>query len=84
MFDSKNSNPANKDIFYHRVERFNNGYGASIVCHNHSYGGRTMLFEVAVLDKNGDICYDSPITGDVVGYLDFAGVAKVLEQIAKL
>lgn len=84
MFDQKNTNPNKQTVFYHRVEKFPNGYGASIVCHENSYGGRSMLFEIAVLDQNGDICYDTPVAGDVIGYLDFDGVSKVLDQIKKL
>lgn len=69
---------------YRKTYSFGNGYGASVICHHGSYGGNMGLFEVAVLDLNGDICYDTPVTGDVVGYLDFAGVADVLKQIQNL
>ena len=42
------------------------------------------FFEVAVLDKNGNLCYDTPITDDVVGYLNFQGVADILKDISEL
>lgn len=69
---------------YQKVYKFDNGYGASVVSHSMSYGGRSGLFEVAVLDAAGNINYDTPVTSDIVGYLDFAGVAEILEQIKNL
>ena len=68
---------------YHKIYKFDNGYGASVVSHFGSYGGKDGLFEVAVL-KNGEMCYDTPITSDVVGWLDFAGVADILNKIKAL
>lgn len=69
---------------YRKVYRFGNNYGASVVCNTGSYGGDMGLFEVAVLDITGDIVYDTPVTNDVIGYLDFDGVAKVLQEIQAL
>lgn len=69
---------------YRKVYRFGNNYGASVVSSKFSYGGDMGLFEVAVLDITGDIVYDTPVTNDVVGYLDFEGVAKVLQDIQNL
>ena len=60
-----------------------NGYGASVICHEGSYGGKRGLFEIAVL-RDGDICYDTEITQDVIGHLDFDEVAKVLKRISDL
>lgn len=68
---------------YQKKFQFDNGYGASVVSSVMSYGGNKGLFEVAVL-KDDEITYDTPITGDVVGYLDFAGVADILDRIQKL
>ena len=69
---------------YHKTYMFGNGYGASVVCSEFSYGGKYGLFEVAVLDMAGEIVYDTPVTADVVGYLDFDGVAKTLREIQNL
>lgn len=68
---------------YHKVVKFDNGYSASIVCNHMSYGHESGLFEVAVL-KGNDICYDTPVTNDVVGFCDFAEVVEVLEKIKNL
>ena len=69
---------------YQKVYKFDNGYGASVVSHGGSYGGKEGLFEIAILDKNGHITYDTPISSDVIGWLDFEGVADILQKIKSL
>jgi hypothetical protein len=69
---------------YRKIYKFDNGYGASVISAEFSYGGDRGLFEVAVLDSNGAIAYNTPLTNDVVGWLDFAGVAELLEEIKNL
>ena len=66
------------------VYEFENGYGASVVSHDGSYGGKQGKYELAVLDENGDLCYDTPITSDVIGYLTMAEVDKILINISHL
>jgi len=63
---------------------FENGYGASVVKHDFSYGGKDGLYELAVLDTKGEITYSTHITNDVVGYLNESEVTDLLEQIQKL
>jgi hypothetical protein len=63
---------------------FENGYGVSVVSHTYSYGGKDGLFEVAVLGKDGDLTYDTPVTNDVVGYLTEEDVTDVLKQVQEL
>lgn len=69
-----------------RIYRFPNGYGASVVRHERSYGGRSGLFELAVLDSNDEICYDTPITtgSSVIGWLTLEQVDTLLDDISKL
>ena len=69
---------------YQKIYKFDNGFGASVVSHSGSYGGTDGLFEIAILDKNGEITYDTPISSDVIGWLDFGGVAEILEKIKNL
>lgn len=57
---------------------FPNGYGVSVVRHKYSYGGPQGLYELAVLDKNGNLAYDNKVTNDVVGYLDVDDVTKYM------
>jgi hypothetical protein len=66
---------------------FDNGYGVSVICNEYSYGGRDGLFEIAVLKGNAEkctICYDTPVTGDVIGYLTSEEVDAYVEQIKAL
>ena len=67
---------------------FDNGYGASIVCHDMSYGGpfvegENNVYELAVL-HNGHLCYDTPITDDVLGWLTIEEINEALKEIEKL
>jgi hypothetical protein len=63
---------------------FENGFGASVVSHIMSYGGKLGLYELAVLDKNEELTYDTPITNDVLGHLTPEEVTNYLIQIQDL
>ena len=63
---------------------FDNGYGVSVVSHSYSYGGRDGLFEIAVLDKDGELTYDTPVTNDVIGYLTEEEVSGVMKEVQSL
>ena len=81
---------------YNHQFKFENGYGASVIKHFGSYGYEDDLFELAVLkfhseDEEGigvggvwELCYDTPITNNVEGYLTNDEVLKLLEQIKQL
>lgn len=62
---------------------FSNGYGASIIGGEYAYGDGLKTFELAVL-KNGSLCYDTPITDDVLPYLTADKVAETLKKIESL
>jgi len=63
---------------------FENGYGVSVVSHTYSYGGKDGLFEIAVLDKKGELTYKTPVTNDVIGYLKPEEVTEIMEHVQKL
>ena len=63
---------------------FENGYGASVVRHEYSYGGKDGLYELAVLDSNGELTYATPVTNDVIGYLRPEDVTDVFAKIQQL
>lgn len=71
-----------------RLYRFTgNDYGASVVRHRYSYGGRDGLWELAVIKWHGEeyeLTYDTPITDDVLGYLTEEEVVESLIQIKAL
>ena len=77
-------NPMGEDFGIVSRTKFDNGYGASVVKHEFSYGGKDGLYELAVLDKDGNLTYDTPITDDVIGYLRPEDVTDVMEKIQKL
>jgi hypothetical protein len=58
---------------------FPNGYGASVIS-----GEGIRQFEVAVLEADGSLCYDTQITNDVIAGLDVEGVYKILDKISHL
>jgi hypothetical protein len=63
---------------------FDNGFGASIVCTPHTYGGDKGLYEIAVLDTEGKLTYNTSVTDDVIGYLRPEDVTDVMEKIQQL
>jgi hypothetical protein len=67
----------------HAIVTFDNGYGASIVKTDRSYGGKEGLYELAVL-FDGLISYDTPITNDVIGFLTEDEVTDLLQKIEDL
>jgi hypothetical protein len=66
------------------IVQFPNGYGASIVQGEYTYGGKDGLYEIAVFGKDGHISYSTPITDDVLGYLSEEEVEKTLIDIKNL
>ena len=77
------TNPMGDDFGIVSRTQFDNGYEVSVVKSPHTFGGKDGLYELAVF-KDGDICYDTPITDDVIGYLRPEDVTDVMERIQKL
>jgi hypothetical protein len=63
---------------------FENGLGASVIKSSFSYGGKNGLYEIAVLDTDGELTYDTYVTNDVIGHLTPEQVTKIMEQIQAL
>jgi hypothetical protein len=64
---------------------FSNGYGVSVIAHG--YGSDDGLYELAVIKgTEGDwgLCYTTPITDDVLGWLTEADVDNYIEQVKAL
>jgi len=63
-------------------EFYPNGYGVSVICNEHSYG-----LELAVLKGNKDysvLCYDTPITDNVLGGLTIKDLYKICKRVKAL
>lgn len=66
---------------------FPNGYGVSVIKHQYSYGGNRGLWEIAVLkgtEDNWEMCYDTDITDDVLGYQTDQDVTDVMRRVQEL
>jgi hypothetical protein len=77
------------------IYRFPNGFGASVVQGNHTYGGGEGFYELAVIqfdcpsgvwsgDDQWGLTYETPVTDDVLGWLSIEDVAATLVKIAGL
>jgi hypothetical protein len=64
--------------------QFDNGYGASVVKSEYTYGGKDGLYELAVLDSDGNLTYATSVTDDVIGYLRPEDVTDVMAKIQQL
>jgi len=60
------------------ILQFANGYGASVINHDVSFG-----LELAVLYKN-NLCYSTDITSDVIGHLNQEELEMYLGRIKDL
>jgi len=78
------TSPMGEDFGIVSRTQFDNGYEVSVVKSEYTYGGKDGLYELAVLDSNGDLTYDTPITDDVIGYLREQDVTEVMEKIQQL
>lgn len=73
-----------------KIYRFANGYGASVIQSEFSYGGTEGKWELAVVTFENEkpnsfhITYQTPITSDVLGYLSQYDVDRYLEEINDL
>lgn len=71
---------------------FPNGYGVSVIQFTTpfgfgSYGAEEGLYEVAILkglEEDWEICYDTPITDDVIGYQSMEDIDTLLSQVESL
>ena len=76
-------NPMGDDFGIVSRTKFDNGYEVSVVKSPYTYGGDKGLYELAIF-KDDQICYDTPITDDVIGYLREQDVTEVMEKIQQL
>lgn len=61
---------------------FENGYGVSVVTGSSAYCGMD-TYEVAIM-KNGDLCYSTDITDDVLGYQTPDEITDVMIKLQSL
>jgi hypothetical protein len=74
----------------HAVFRYENDYGASVILNIGSFGHDRGLFELGVIyfpSKSSNVwelTYNTPITNDVIGYLNIDDVVMILDKIKAL
>ena len=68
------------------VMMFPNGYGVSVLCGNRFYSDGLDTYEVAVLDKENNLCYPPSICpdGDVLGYQSEREVSEIMKKVQDL
>ena len=71
------------------IFRLDNGYGLSAVNHSYSYANQELgTYECAVIKFIGanswSICYNTPITEDVVSHCTGDKIQSILEQLSEL
>lgn len=62
---------------------FDNGYEVSVLFGTPFYSDGIDTYEVAIL-KDGDLCYDTHITDDVLGYRTKEEVTEIMKQVQEL
>ena len=77
-FIESGSGPEGTESVWVRIW-FDNGYGASIIKTPFSYG-----VELAVLSSDVEVDYTTPVTNDVLGWLDPVTLKEALEKISQL
>jgi hypothetical protein len=59
-----------------------NGYGISVITGKYAYSDEG-AYEVGIL-YNGHLCYDTPLTDDVLGYQSPSDIDAILAQLEKM
>lgn len=82
-----------KDLEFERMEdsikpferaalQFDNGYGISVLTGGYSYSkGLHDLYEIGMLDNNGELMYTEITDNDVVGYITAEQVTEYMKKI---
>jgi len=62
---------------------FDNGYSVSVVFGDMFYSNGVDTYELAIF-KGDEICYNTDITNDVMGYLTHFEVTEVMKRVQEL
>lgn len=66
---------------------FPNGFGVSVIRGSMTHGGKDGKYELAILTgspEDYELCYDTPITSDVLGYLTPDDVTSYMVKVQSL
>lgn len=59
--------------------QFPNGYGVSVIDGDYDFCDNG-TYEVAIM-KDGELCYDTPLTDDVLGYQTPGEIDEILKEV---
>lgn len=76
--------PAVPDLGMFARASFANGWGIEVARGPQTIGGPSGLFEIRVLDSNGDYCYTSIVASGPVGNLTTSQVTDYMAQVQSL
>ena len=83
LFEQLKFEPA-KDIPLSRAHlEFDNGYTASVITGEYAYSDILHPYEFAIM-RDGEVCYDTSITDDVVGYCTENDIESLLQKTRDL
>jgi hypothetical protein len=82
IFDDINFKPYMNGVYGKVI--FGNGYGVSVIKHEYSYGGPEGFYELAVINDEGDVIYDTPVTDNVIGWLNPKEITELMIQVQDL
>ena len=74
--------PGTRSTFF-----FDNGYGVSVITGPMFHTDVDHPYELAVLKgfvENSRLCYDTPVTDDVIGHLSESEISATMELVQKL
>ncbi len=66
------------------IVEFKNGYGISFVINNMSRGLEAAILEVYSDEDKWDITYDTPITDDVINYMNDKDILPLCKKVSEL
>jgi hypothetical protein len=66
------------------ILRFENGYGVSVVKHDYSYGVELAVIHAFKNIGDWDLCYQTPVTNDVLGHLTPEALEAAILQVKAL
>lgn len=63
---------------------FDNGYGVSVIFGDMFYSNGVDTYELAVVDKNELLIYDTPVTDDVECWKTADEITELMKQVQEL
>ena len=79
-----NAHPMGIDYGKQAKLKFPNNYSVSVIIGDIWYSDGISTYELAILDSHNNLCYNTPITDDVLGYLSPKEITIAMKKVQKL